>query len=108
MVPRNKQEPLPTVRWRSESNCDRNDTEKVGTLPTICDMARLKRPGKENTAMQFIWRWIATDWCWFTTDRIIAIATAVYAGVTVIMFYFIRSQAMASHRQANIAEIAAK
>jgi hypothetical protein len=44
---------------------------------------------------------------WFTSNRIIALATIVYAVVTIRMFFAIRSQAKAAHRQADIAEKAA-
>lgn len=44
---------------------------------------------------------------WFTPDKIIAIATIVYAGVTVVMFFEIRSQAKAARDQAEISRNAA-
>jgi hypothetical protein len=44
--------------------------------------------------------WIIVNW--FTPDRIIAVATAVYALVTVVMFFAILSQARAAHLQADI------
>jgi hypothetical protein len=47
-------------------------------------------------------------WAWLTPDKIIAIATVVYAGVTIVMFRAISSQAKAAHRQADIADRAAK
>jgi len=43
----------------------------------------------------------------FTSDRIIALATVLYAGVTIVMFFSIRSQAKAIHRQVDIAARAA-
>jgi hypothetical protein len=69
--------------------------------------------------MQPLWTWLTTAWkfwaifaapFWalFTSNRIIAIATAVYAVVTVVMFRAIRSQAEAANRQADIAERAAR
>ena len=46
-----------------------------------------------------------TLYCWlaalFTSDRIIALATVVYAGVTVVMFRSIRSGTRAAHLQAQ-------
>jgi hypothetical protein len=46
-----------------------------------------------------------TLYCWlaslFTSDRIIALATAVYAGVTIVMFRSIRSGTRAAHLQAQ-------
>jgi hypothetical protein len=55
-----------------------------------------------------IWTWLVTIWSWFTPDRLVAIATIVYAWVAIMMFFSIRSQARAAHRQANIADLAAK
>lgn len=52
--------------------------------------------------------WLTKIWVWFTPDKIIAFATIVYAGVTVVMFFAIRSQARAAHRQADISDTAAK
>lgn len=43
-------------------------------------------------------------WAWLTPDKIIAIATVVYAGVTIVMFLAIKSQAKAAHRQAGLME----
>jgi hypothetical protein len=44
-------------------------------------------------------------WCYFTglftSDRIIALATVIYALVTIVMYLAIRSQAKAAHRQAD-------
>lgn len=53
------------------------------------------------------WDWYAPLRVWFTSDRIIALATVVYAVVTIVMFFSIRSQAKATHRQADIARDAA-
>jgi len=55
-----------------------------------------------------IWVWLIAFVAWFTPDRIIAVATAVYAIVTLVMFRSINSQSKAAHRQADIAERAAK
>jgi len=52
-----------------------------------------------------VWSWLAGL---LTSDRIIALATVVYAIVTIVMFRSIRSQARAAHRQADIADLAAK
>ncbi len=57
--------------------------------------------------MLAIWPWLTTAWAWLTPQGVIAIATIVYAGVTVVMFFAIRSQARAAHRQADIAAVAA-
>ncbi|MGO8731485.1 MAG: hypothetical protein ACLQVM_01685 [Terriglobia bacterium] len=51
--------------------------------------------------------WLTKICVWFTPDKVIAFATIVYAGVTVVMFFAIRSQARAAHRQADIARDAA-
>lgn len=48
-----------------------------------------------------------TVWQWLTPDKIVAIATAVYAVVTVVMFTEIRRQAKAARDQAEISRIAA-
>jgi hypothetical protein len=55
-----------------------------------------------------IWSWLTEVWFWFTPDKVIALATIVYAFVTTVMFFAIRSQARAAHRQADIADTAAK
>ena len=55
-----------------------------------------------------IWSWLTALWTWFTPDRVIAVATIIYAGVTMVMFFAIRSQARAAHRQADIAATAAE
>lgn len=47
-------------------------------------------------------------WGWLTPDKVIAISTMIYAFVTIVMFFSIRSQAKASHRQADVAYTAAK
>lgn len=56
---------------------------------------------------QLIWSWFTTALDWCTADRVIALATIVYALVTIVMFFAIRSQAKAAHRQADIARDAA-
>ena len=38
------------------------------------------------------------NWGWITPDKLVALATIVYALVTVVMFCVIRSQAKAAHR----------
>jgi hypothetical protein len=47
-------------------------------------------------------------WTWFTPDKIIALATVIYALVTIVMFIEIRAQTKASSHQSKIAEIVAK
>jgi hypothetical protein len=48
--------------------------------------------------------WLAPAWDWFTPDKVIAIATIVYAAVTVVMFFAIRSQAKAARDAAKTAK----
>ena len=55
-----------------------------------------------------IWSWLTSAWGWYTPDKITALATIVYAAVTIVMFLAIHSQAKAAHRQADIADVAAK
>ena len=45
--------------------------------------------------MQVVWSWIVAVWCWFTPDKIIAMATFVYAVTTIVTFLAIRRQARA-------------
>jgi hypothetical protein len=57
--------------------------------------------GKERSMLQLIWAWL-------TPDKVIAVATIIYALVTMVMFFAIRSQSRAAQRQADIADIAAQ
>jgi len=57
--------------------------------------------------IQIVWASFLSVWHWFTPDKIVAIATVVYAVVTVVMFREIRRQTEATRGQAEIAETAA-
>jgi hypothetical protein len=54
--------------------------------------------------MNLFWVWLMYAWDWFNPERVMALATVVYAVVTIVMFFSIRSQARTARRAAEYAQ----
>ena len=59
--------------------------------------------GKDISITHVSWSWLTAVWAWFTPDKVIAVATFVYALVAIVIFFAICCQAKAAQQSFDLA-----